>query len=112
MIRASIDDYVSARANREVACLQSFSEFPRPPGLFYGPGQYQPTAQRKQEALRNVLKVAKLLSPKGKEISKPVLWHPDLHGDNIFVNPDQPVSSSIDRPRIYHLYFSRIAIQR
>ncbi|OQE19376.1 hypothetical protein PENFLA_c019G06276 [Penicillium flavigenum] len=87
---ASILDYVSARANRELACLQTFSEFPRPQGLFYGPDQYQPTAQRKQEALRNVLKVAMFLSPKDKEISKPVLWHPDLHGDNIFVNPDQP----------------------
>ncbi|KAJ6186450.1 hypothetical protein N7519_007751, partial [Penicillium mononematosum] len=87
---ASIEDYVSTRANRELACLQTFSEFPRPQGLFYGPGQYQPTAQRKQETLRNVLKVAKFLSPKDKEISKPVLWHPDLHGDNIFVNPDQP----------------------
>ncbi|KAJ5406111.1 hypothetical protein N7465_007395, partial [Penicillium sp. CMV-2018d] len=86
----SIEDYVSARANRELACLQTFSEFPRPQGLFYGPGQYQPTAQRKQETLENVLKVAKFLSPEDKEISKPVLWHPDLHGDNIFVNPDQP----------------------
>ncbi|OQE93061.1 hypothetical protein PENNAL_c0006G00637 [Penicillium nalgiovense] len=86
----SIEDYVSACANRELACLQTFSEFPRPQGLFYGPGQYQPTAQRKQEALQNVLKVAKFLSPKDKEISKPALWHPDLHGDNIFVNPDQP----------------------
>jgi hypothetical protein len=90
MIGASIEDYVSARANRELACLQTFSEFPRPQGLFYGPGQYQPTAQRKQEALQNVLKVAEFLSPNDKEISKPVLWHPDLHGDNIFVNPDQP----------------------
>ncbi|KAJ5375106.1 Aminoglycoside phosphotransferase [Penicillium concentricum] len=25
-----------------------------------------------------------------KEVSKAALWHPDLHGDNIFVDPDQP----------------------
>ncbi|KGO76261.1 Aminoglycoside phosphotransferase [Penicillium italicum] len=87
---SSIEDYHFARANRELSCLQTFSEFPRPQGLFYGPCQYQPTAQRKQEALQNFLKVVKFLSPKDKEISKPVLWHPDLHGDNIFVNPDQP----------------------
>ncbi|CDM36459.1 hypothetical protein DTO013E5_6890 [Penicillium roqueforti] len=87
---ASLEDYAFARANRELACLQTFSKFPRPQGLFYGPGQYQPTAQRKQETLQNFLKIAKFLSPKDKEISKPVLWHPDLHGDNIFVNPDQP----------------------
>ncbi|KAJ5476250.1 Aminoglycoside phosphotransferase [Penicillium sp. IBT 31633x] len=78
---ASIEDYVIVRARRELAC---------PQGLFYGPGQYQPTATRKQVTLKNFLKVAKVLSPKDKEISKPVLWHPDLHGDNIFVNPDQP----------------------
>ena len=89
-IGASLEDYTFARANRELACLQTFSKFPRPQGLFYGPGQYHPTAQRKQETLENFLKVAKFLSPKDKEISKPVLWHPDLHGDNIFVNPDQP----------------------
>ncbi|KAJ5194064.1 Aminoglycoside phosphotransferase [Penicillium cf. griseofulvum] len=87
---ASIEDYHVARANRELACLQTFSKFPRPQGLFYGPGQYQPNAQRKQETLQNFLKVSKFLSPKDTEISKPVLWHPDLHGDNIFVNPDQP----------------------
>ncbi|CAG7974253.1 unnamed protein product [Penicillium nalgiovense] len=72
----SIEDYVSARAIREIPCLQTFSEFLRPQGLFYGPGQYQHTTQQKQAALQN--------------ISKPVLWHPDLHGDNIFVNSDQP----------------------
>ncbi|KAJ5972391.1 Aminoglycoside phosphotransferase [Penicillium vulpinum] len=87
---ASIEDYFFARAHRELACLQTFTHFPRQRGLFYGPGQYQPTAQRKQKTLRNYLKVAKFLSPKDQEISKPALWHPDLHGDNIFVNPDQP----------------------
>ncbi|KAJ5505984.1 hypothetical protein N7453_004941, partial [Penicillium expansum] len=73
---ASIDDYVFARAHRELACLQTCKHFPRQQGLFYGPGQYQPTVQRKQETLSNYL--------------KPVLWNPNLHGDNIFVNPDQP----------------------
>ena len=28
--------------------------------------------------------------PKDRTLSKPALWHPDLHGDNIFVNPSQP----------------------
>ncbi|KAJ5783417.1 Aminoglycoside phosphotransferase [Penicillium psychrosexuale] len=87
---ASLEDYACARAHRELACLRTLKRFPRQQGLFYGPGQYQPTAQRKQETLWNYLKVAKYLSPEKKEISKPALWHPDLHGDNIFVNPDQP----------------------
>ena len=88
--RASIEDYVLSRAHHELACLQTFTHFPRQQGLFYGPGQYQPTAQRKRETLWNYLKVAQYLSPKDKEISEPALWHPDLHGDNIFVNPDRP----------------------
>ncbi|RAK95744.1 phosphotransferase enzyme family protein [Aspergillus ibericus CBS 121593] len=86
----SLEDYVLSRAYRELACVQSFPTFPRPQGFFYGPGQYQPTAESKQKTLQNYIKVAPLLLPKDKELSKPVLWHPDLHGDNIFVNPDQP----------------------
>ncbi|PWY89763.1 phosphotransferase enzyme family protein [Aspergillus heteromorphus CBS 117.55] len=73
----SPEDYVISRAHRELMCLQSFSKFPRPQGLFYGPGQI-------------TSKLPKLLLPKDKTLSKPVLWHPDLHADNIFVNPDQP----------------------
>lgn len=90
LIGGSIEDYILSRAHRELACLQTFTNFPRQQGLFYGPGQYQPTAQRKRETLWNYLKVAQYLSPEVKEISKPALWHPDLHGDNIFVNPDRP----------------------
>lgn len=90
LIGGSIEDYILSRAHRELACLQTFTNFPRQQGLFYGPGQYQPTAQRKRETLWNYLKVAQYLSPEVKEISKPALWHPDLHGDNIFANPDRP----------------------
>lgn len=90
LIGASIEDYVFARAHRELACLQTLKYFPRQQGLFCGPGQYQPTAHCKKQTLWNYLKVAKFLSLEDKEISKPVLWHPDLHGNNIFVNPDQP----------------------
>lgn len=39
---------------------------------------------------QKISKVLPYLSPRDKEISKPVLWHPDLHTDNIFVNPAQP----------------------
>ncbi|KAE8151530.1 phosphotransferase enzyme family protein [Aspergillus avenaceus] len=86
----SLEDYVLCRAYRELACLQTSTAFPRPQGFFYGPGQYQPTTSSKQKTLQNYIKVAPFLSPKDKELSKPVLWHPDLHADNIFVNPDRP----------------------
>lgn len=86
----SLDDYVLSRAYRELACVQSFPIFPRPQGFFYGPGQYLPTAKAKRKTLQNYIKVAPFLPPKDQGLSKPVLWHPDLHGDNIFVNPDRP----------------------
>lgn len=40
--------------------------------------------------LRNYIQVAPFLSPKDQVLSKPALWHSDLHGDKIFVNPDCP----------------------
>lgn len=79
-----------SRADHELACVRSFATFPRPQGFFYGPGQYLPTVKSKEKSLENYIKVAPFLLPKDKELSKPVLWHPDLHGDNIFVNPDRP----------------------
>lgn len=67
LLGASIDDYVFARAHRELACLQTCKHFPRQQGLFYGPGQYQPTVQRKQETLSNYLKVANFYHRKTKK---------------------------------------------
>ena len=49
-----------------------------------------PSKKSKKETLQNYIKVAPFLLPKDRTLSKPVLWHSDLHGDNIFVNPSQP----------------------
>ena len=89
-IGLSPEDYILSRAHHELACLQRFSKFPRQQGLFYGPGQYMPSKKSKKETLQNYIKVAPFLLPKDRTLSKPVLWHSDLHGDNIFVNPSQP----------------------
>ncbi|RJE21579.1 Phosphotransferase enzyme family [Aspergillus sclerotialis] len=86
----TLEDYLLSRAHRELECLKSFSNVPRPQGFFYGPGQYRPTAKLKKETLQNYIKVIPFLSPDDTELSKPALWHPDLHADNIFVDPDRP----------------------
>lgn len=65
-------------------------EFPRPQGLFYGPGQYRPTPTSKLSALTNYLKVAKHLLPKEESFRASTMWHGDLHANNIFVNPEKP----------------------
>lgn len=86
----SLEDYILSRVHRELACLQRFSKFPRQQGLFNGPGQYQPSRDSKTDTLRSYIKVAPFLLPKDRALSQPVLWHSDLHGDNIFVNPSHP----------------------
>jgi 5-methylthioribose kinase len=61
-----------------------------PDGLFYGPRQYQPSASTKLSALTNYLKVAQYALPEHRETHSPVLWHGDLHTQNIFVDPENP----------------------
>jgi hypothetical protein len=79
-----------ATARREIACIMALQEFPRPQGLFYGPGQYLPTPTSKLSALTNYLKVAKHLLPKEESFRASIMWHSDLHANNIFVNPEKP----------------------
>ncbi|KAJ5155348.1 phosphotransferase enzyme family protein [Penicillium capsulatum] len=97
-LEASAEDYFLARVYRELTCMESSTSFPRPQGFFYGSGQYRPSIESKLKALRDYIHVAPLLLPKDQTLSQPTLWHPDLHGDSIFVNPDRPteILSTID----------------
>jgi hypothetical protein len=66
--------------------------------LFGGPGQYCPSKELKIKVLQNYLKVASKVLPKDPALSKPTLWHGDLHAENIFVDPSNPtkISNIID----------------
>ncbi|KAF2132436.1 phosphotransferase enzyme family protein [Dothidotthia symphoricarpi CBS 119687] len=86
----SINELVHSRAERELACIEKFSSYPSQQGLFGGPDQYRPTKALKVEVLQNYLKVATQILPKDVSLSKPTLWHSDLHTNNIFVDPSQP----------------------
>lgn len=86
---ASINEFVHSRAARELACIDKFSSYPGQQGLFSGPNQYRPTKALKAGVLRDYLKVATQILPKDLNLSKPALWHSDLHSDNIFVDPSQ-----------------------
>lgn len=79
-----------ATANREITCINKYEIFPPPQGIFSGPGQYKPTATAKISTLHDYLKVAKYLLPKDKKLHSAILWHTDLHTDNIFVDPNNP----------------------
>lgn len=87
-IGKSIDEYVIANARRERESIDRLGKPPRLEGLFNGPGQYQSSKSAKIKALQCYFKVAKYLLPKNKATHSPVLWHPDLHADNIFVDPE------------------------
>ncbi|KAK2873745.1 hypothetical protein FQN49_002108 [Arthroderma sp. PD_2] len=88
---STITEYLTAVAHREIACVKAGLTYPViPEGLFYGPRQYQPTAAKKLSALNNYLKVAPYVLPEDKEGHASVLWHGDLHTQNIFVDPEDP----------------------
>ncbi|KAF1953419.1 hypothetical protein CC80DRAFT_569370 [Byssothecium circinans] len=86
----SLNEFIHSRAARELACIDKFSSYPGQQGLFSGPNQYRPTRELKVRVLRDYLKVATQILPNDVNLSKPTLWHSDLHSDNIFVDPSQP----------------------
>ncbi|EAW10677.1 aminoglycoside phosphotransferase family protein [Aspergillus clavatus NRRL 1] len=81
----SVEQYKSAVGLREIACVQNMAQLPRSPLSLYGPGTYS-----RSPALQNYLRLVKYLLPTDKSITSAVLWHPDLHAENIFVRPERP----------------------
>jgi hypothetical protein len=96
----STNELINALIQREITCLDTFSEFPREgqQGIYNGPDGYHPTKEAKLSVLQDFLKVAAYILPKRDSLNAGVIWHNDLHSDNIFVdeaNPSQ-ITSIID----------------
>ena len=91
-------EFVLASIRREKECIQKCARFPKSEGIFGGPRSYNPTAKAKLAVLEDFVKVASYMLPKDTSVHLPVLWHSDLHNDNIFVDPEDPskVLSIID----------------
>ncbi|KAM5454159.1 hypothetical protein McanCB49686_004467 [Microsporum canis] len=87
---SSAEEYIIANAKRERESIGALGPSPRLQGIFNGLGQYQPSEAAKLHALDLYLTLSHYLLPKNKEAGKAVLWHPDLHTDNIFVDPRDP----------------------
>ncbi|KAL4802390.1 kinase-like domain-containing protein [Aspergillus unguis] len=84
-------EFMTAIAQREIATAKAGLRYPLiPEGLFYGPRQYQPSVSKKLSALEKYLKVAPHVLPENKSTHDSVLWHGDLHSQNIFVDPVNP----------------------
>jgi hypothetical protein len=55
-----------------------------------GPGLYEPTREKKVNALKTYLKLLKHLLPEDRRLGSAHIWHGDLHAGNIFVDPANP----------------------
>ena len=73
-----------------MACIEKFPSDPGQRRTFEGPNQYRPAKDLKIRVFQDYLKVATQILPKDAKLSKPSLWHSDLHANNIFVDPSQP----------------------
>ncbi|KAL4976881.1 kinase-like domain-containing protein [Aspergillus desertorum] len=86
---ASLTQYLQAVGTREVKAIQSL-EPPKSTALFCGPKLYRPDTEKKLTALAWYRQVVDALIPKDTAITRPCLWHNDLHDDNVFVDPHNP----------------------
>jgi hypothetical protein len=77
--------------NRETACLDAFAKFPRDrqQGIF-GPGGYLPSQEKKRAVIRDIQSILSCIMPEAAAHTASILWHNDLHSDNIFVDRDRP----------------------
>jgi len=82
--------YWEARAYREIMAINTLQQAPKQMVMACGPGLYQPTPAKKLESLHWFLKVLPYLLPMDDSLSSAVLWHNDLHDENIFVDPENP----------------------
>ena len=74
------------REEMAVQCLKP----PKQIAMFCGSRLYQPETEKKSAALACYRQVVDGLIPKDTAITKPCLWHDDLHDDNVFVDPHDP----------------------
>lgn len=100
LLGGSVNELFATLVQRETKCLEMFTEFPRDcqQGIYNGPGGYQPTKHAKLSVLQDFRKVLKHILPKRDSLNIGMLWHNDLHSDNIFVDKDDPtrITSIID----------------
>ncbi|KAK4952835.1 hypothetical protein LTR28_006597 [Elasticomyces elasticus] len=86
----SVLDYRKAVGHREVASVHASSQFPKQLAMLCGPGSYVPTAERKLSALEAYFKLLRYVLPTDTSLATSHIWHNDLHGENIFVDEEDP----------------------
>ncbi|KAL8760992.1 MAG: hypothetical protein Q9184_002844 [Pyrenodesmia sp. 2 TL-2023] len=86
----SAQHYLEALGTGEEKCVEQLGATSYKYGLFGGPGSYKPNTTSKISVLQDYNKIARYLVPNNTSSHSPVLWHGDLHMDNIFVDPSDP----------------------
>lgn len=89
LVGANLKQHLQAVAAREIRAIHLLKPA-KQITLFCGPHLYQPDAEKKLEALSQYRKIIDALIPQAPNIAQPYLWHKDLHGENIYVDPDDP----------------------
>ncbi|KAL3437833.1 phosphotransferase enzyme family protein [Aspergillus tetrazonus] len=80
-------------ATRDLKAILSL-EPPKQIALFCGPKLYRPDTQKKITALAWYRQIIDALIPKDTTITRPCVWHNDLHDDNVFVDPQNPENTT------------------
>ncbi|KAL8902175.1 MAG: hypothetical protein Q9207_004847 [Kuettlingeria erythrocarpa] len=86
----SVEAYRSAIGHREIACIQKLPQLPKSPISLHGPGVYTASRMKKIAAVEYYLALVDFLLPTDGSIRRPHVWHPDLHRENIYVDPTKP----------------------
>lgn len=96
-VGASLTEYLQAVGLREMKAVQSI-EPPKQIALFCGPNLYRPDTDKKLTSLAWYQQIIDSVIPTDAAITKPCLWHNDLHDENIFIDPQNPekITSIID----------------
>ncbi|KAK2761259.1 hypothetical protein FQN54_001781 [Arachnomyces sp. PD_36] len=108
----SASEVINALARREAACINTFATSSRDcqQGIFNGPGGYSPTNQSKLAVLNDFEKIFRHILPMRDSLKTGIIWHNDLHADNIFVDTtdSNQITSIIDwqATPIYPMFLS------
>ncbi|DAA78638.1 TPA_exp: Uncharacterized protein A8136_2423 [Trichophyton benhamiae CBS 112371] len=86
---SSVANYRKAVGDREMMAVKTITRLPKQLAMLYGPNPlYQPSAEKKLEALQYYSQIQDILLPREPSLNTVHLWHNDLHDENIFVDPD------------------------
>lgn len=91
-LRCISTKFMTSIAYRDIACTRAGLRYSlMPEGLFYELRYYQLSILKKVFALHNYLKMTLYVLSENRATHASVLWHDDLHLQNIFVDSEESI---------------------